>query len=43
MPVSNEEETVGQVLAAVLAQPVVREIIVVDDASRDQTWCLARG
>ncbi len=38
MPVYNEEATVAEVLLAVLQQRPVLEIIVVDDASRDQTW-----
>ena len=38
VPVYNEQETVAEVLAMVLSQPPVKELIVVDDASRDQTW-----
>jgi glycosyltransferase involved in cell wall biosynthesis len=35
MPLYNEEATLDQILTRVLRQPVVRELIVVDDASRD--------
>ncbi|MBE7500326.1 MAG: glycosyltransferase family 2 protein [Verrucomicrobiales bacterium] len=38
MPVYNERPTVGLAIARVLAQPVVREVIVVDDASNDGSW-----
>jgi len=38
MPVFNEEATVGRVVESVLAQKVVQELIVVDDASNDGTW-----
>jgi glycosyltransferase involved in cell wall biosynthesis len=37
-PVYNEEKTVAEVLATVLAQRPVNELIVVDDASKDGTW-----
>jgi glycosyltransferase involved in cell wall biosynthesis len=37
IPVYNEEETVGEVLARVLALDVDKEIIVVDDGSTDGT------
>ena len=38
VPVYNEQNTIAEVLALVLAQPPVKELIVVDDASCDQTW-----
>jgi glycosyltransferase involved in cell wall biosynthesis len=38
MPVYNEGTTVARVLATVLAQRPVQEVVVVDDASQDQTW-----
>jgi glycosyltransferase involved in cell wall biosynthesis len=38
MPVFNEETTVAQVIATVLAQRPVQEVVVVDDASQDKTW-----
>ena len=38
MPAFNEEKTLAEVVHAVLAQPLVAELIVVDDASRDGTW-----
>lgn len=37
IPAYNEEATIEQVLRAVLAQPVVKEVIVVDDGSVDKT------
>jgi len=40
MPVYNEQSSVLQVLALVLRQPPVQEVIVVDDASTDNTWPL---
>jgi len=38
MPVYNEAATVAGVVATVLAQRPVRELIVVDDCSQDGTW-----
>jgi glycosyltransferase involved in cell wall biosynthesis len=38
IPVYNEAATISGVVKAVAAQPLVREIIIVDDASRDGTW-----
>ena len=38
MPVYNEAESVREIVAAVLAQPCVAQLIVVDDGSRDGTW-----
>ena len=38
VPVYNEASTIAEVLKTVLAQPVVQEIIAVDDASADGTW-----
>lgn len=38
MPVYNEEKTIAEVIRTVLAQPLVQELIVVDDCSKDGTW-----
>ncbi len=38
IPVFNEASTIANVLATVVRQPLVKEIIIVDDASRDKTW-----
>jgi glycosyltransferase involved in cell wall biosynthesis len=38
VPVFDEVSTIADVVASVLAQPVVAEVIVVDDASTDGTW-----
>jgi glycosyltransferase involved in cell wall biosynthesis len=38
MPAYNEEKTLADVVKAVLAQPMVGELIIVDDASKDDTW-----
>jgi glycosyltransferase involved in cell wall biosynthesis len=38
MPVFNEAGTVAAVVKKVLAQPCVRELIIVDDCSADGTW-----
>lgn len=38
VPVFNEEATIANVLRTVLQQPLVQEVIVVDDCSRDKTW-----
>ncbi len=38
MPVYNEAPTVAAVVRAVLGQPCVRELIVVDDCSTDGSW-----
>lgn len=38
VPVYNEAATIANVIQTVLAQPVVLEVIVVDDASDDETW-----
>jgi glycosyltransferase involved in cell wall biosynthesis len=38
IPVFNEASTIAEVIKAVGSQPLVREIIIVDDASRDGTW-----
>ncbi len=38
IPVYEEQDTVIKVLATVLQQSPVQEVIVVDDASRDKTW-----
>lgn len=38
MPAYNEEATIRQSAMAVLRQPCVHELIIVDDASKDRTW-----
>ncbi len=38
MPVYNEAATVAEIARAVMAQPCVAELIIVDDASTDGTW-----
>jgi glycosyltransferase involved in cell wall biosynthesis len=38
IPVFNEAGTIAEVIKTVASQPLVREIIIVDDASRDGTW-----
>jgi glycosyltransferase involved in cell wall biosynthesis len=38
MPVYNEAATIATIIRTVLAQPLVRELIVVEDGSRDGTW-----
>ena len=38
IPAYNEANTIALVLKTVLLQPLVREVIVVDDASKDGTW-----
>jgi glycosyltransferase involved in cell wall biosynthesis len=38
VPVFNEAATIANLLQTVLSQPIVQEVVVVDDASRDNTW-----
>ena len=38
MPCYNEGPTVSEIIGKVLAQPVVVELIIVDDCSADDTW-----
>ena len=38
IPAFNEAATIAEVVKAVAGQPLVREIIIVDDASHDGTW-----
>ena len=38
IPAYDEAGTIATVVQTVLAQPLVQEVIVVDDASRDGTW-----
>jgi len=40
IPAYNEGGTVASVVKTVLAQPLVQEVIVVDDGSRDGTWAV---
>jgi polyprenyl-phospho-N-acetylgalactosaminyl synthase len=42
IPAYNEEETIGEVVGEASGHPLVREIIVVDDASTDATARVAR-
>jgi glycosyltransferase involved in cell wall biosynthesis len=43
IPVFNEAGTITEVINAVVSQPLVREIIIVDDASSDGTWAVLQG
>ena len=43
VPVFNEEATIADVLRTVLRQPLVREVIAVDDGSGDKTWDSLQG
>ncbi len=38
VPVFNEAATIASVIQTVLAQPHVKEVVIVDDASTDGTW-----
>lgn len=38
MPVYNEAATVASVIQTVLKQPTIRELVVVDDCSKDGSW-----
>jgi cellulose synthase/poly-beta-1,6-N-acetylglucosamine synthase-like glycosyltransferase len=38
VPVYNEAKTVGRLVKTVLANRFVREVLVVDDGSTDDTW-----
>jgi glycosyltransferase involved in cell wall biosynthesis len=38
MPVFNEGATVTEIINLVLAQPLVKQLIIVDDCSTDNTW-----
>ncbi len=38
MPIYNEAATVSKIIPTVLAQPIVAQLIAVDDGSTDQTW-----
>lgn len=39
----NAQDTIGRAVASALAQSEVREVVVIDDASRDRTAAAARG
>ena len=43
IPVFNEEETVRDLLDRVLAVPVEKEVVVVDDCSTDKTWSVLQS
>ena len=43
IPVFNEAATIAEVVKAVSSEPLVREIIIVDDASSDGTWPALQG
>jgi glycosyltransferase involved in cell wall biosynthesis len=43
IPVFNEAATITEVIKAVVSQPLVQEVIIVDDASRDGTWAVLEG
>src|SRR5687768_6047389 len=43
MPLYNEAATAEQVVNAVLRQPIVQELIVVDDASSDGSWTVIQS
>lgn len=38
MPIYNEAATMDKVTSAILAQPMVNELVAVDDGSTDRTW-----
>jgi len=38
VPVFNEAATIADLIRLVLKQPLVQEVVIVDDASRDGTW-----
>lgn len=38
MPVFNEANTLAEIIRLVLAQPMVRELVIVDDCSTDDSW-----
>ena len=38
MPVYNEERTIIEIVNMVLKRPEVGELVIVDDASRDNSW-----
>lgn len=43
VPAYNEEAFIGQVLEKLLAEPTPKEILVVDDGSKDRTAEIVRG
>jgi glycosyltransferase involved in cell wall biosynthesis len=38
MPIYNEAATIDKIVSTVLAQPMVAEMIAVDDGSTDRSW-----
>ena len=42
MPIYNEEQTIARIIPAVLKQPLVSELICVDDCSEDHTASILR-
>ena len=43
MPAYNEGRTISQIIARVLEQPSVFELIIVNDCSSDDTWTVLQG
>jgi len=43
IPAFNEEDRIGLVLGAVIGHPLIDEVIVVDDGSKDETARIAQG
>ncbi|MET0253748.1 MAG: glycosyltransferase, partial [Terrimicrobiaceae bacterium] len=41
MPVYNEEQTLGEIIETVLRQPLVAQLICVDDCSEDGTRAIS--
>src|SRR5690349_10979581 len=43
IPAYNEQDRIGLVLGAVIGHPLIDEVIVVDDGSKDETARIAQG
>lgn len=43
VPVYNEQATVAELVRLILAQRPVQEVVIVDDASKDETWPILQG